>query len=212
MLDSVPSERNRRIVFRLVRVSVNDDQFLDELNLTARAREELVSLLPEAVFQDPVEELLDAPFRPTTRLRRKTRFSDGSYPVFYSALAAETAKAEIAYWFRTQYAGKPQRSRSAYYQGFCCIFEGLEKDLRSMVLDCPDLVHHSDYSFCNRLGVEARDRGIDGLVVPSARHDGANMPIFQRRAVRDPELGAIVELTYKPDTGVVSFNCFAQDK
>ena len=154
--------------------------------------------------RDPIEELLDGPFRARAKLRSKTRFSDGSFPVFYSALAAETAEAETAYWFRKNYAGKPRSDRRAYYQGFHCTFEGLEKDLRSRVSDWPDLVHDSDYSFCNRLGVEARDGGIDGLVVPSARHEGANMPIFVRQAISGPELEAIVAMTFSPDTGEVS--------
>ncbi len=149
-----------------------------------------------------MEYLLDKPFR--RKAKFKTRFSDGSFPVFYGALAAGTAEAEVAYHFGNGYAGKPQGKRTAYYRGFRCTFAGLEKDLRSKARDWPDLVHDSDYSFCNRLGAEARERGIDGLVVPSARHDGANMPIFARRALSDPELGAIVAMTYSPDTGEVS--------
>ena len=207
MLDEIPSERNRRIVFRLSRITANDDQFLAELNLGAVAREELVSLLSGRVFQDPIEELLDGPFRPGAKLRRKTRFSDGTFPVFYSALTVDTARAEMAYWFRKIYAGEPQRKRAAYFQSFRCRFEGLEKDLRSKARDWPNLVHESDYSFCNQLGLEAREGGIDGMVVPSARHNGANMPIFMRHAISCPEFEGIVEMTYNADTAEVSIDC-----
>ena len=210
MLDEIWDERNRRIVFRLSRASADDDQFLADLELDAEAREELLNFLSGRIPQDPVGELIDGPFRPRARLRNRTRFSDGSFPVFYSALAAETAEAEVAYWFRKEYAGKPQSSRTAYYQGFRCTFEGLEKDLRSKARDWPNLVHDSDYSFCNRLGAEARGRGIDGLVVPFARHEGANMPIFARQAVSGPELEGIVAMTYSPDTGEVSINHLSQ--
>ena len=207
MLNEIPSERNSRIVFRLSRVSANDDQFLAQLNLDAMAREELVDLLSGKIPQDPIEELLDGPFRLRAKFRTKTRFSDGTFPVFYSALAVETAKAEMAYWFRRDYAGKPRRHRTAYFQSFRCRFEGLEKDLRSKASDWPNLVHESDYSFCNQLSVEAREGSVDGLVVPSARHEGANMPIFVRHAVSGPELEGIVEMTYSPDTGDVSIDC-----
>ena len=133
-------------------------------------------------------------------------FLDGSFPVFYSALAMETAQAEVAYWFGKVYAGRPQGARTAYYQSFRCTFEGLEKDLRPKTRDWPDLVHDSDYSFCNRLGAEAREQGVDGLIVPSARHEGANMPIFARKAVSDPELEGIVRITYSPDADETSID------
>ena len=206
MLDGIPSERNSRIVFRLSRVSANDDQFLAELNVDAVAREELVNLLSGRIPQDPIEELLDGPFRLRAKFRTKTRFSDATFPVFYSAPAVETAKAEMAYWFRKDYVGKPRRNRTPYFQSFRCRFEGLEKDLRSKARDWPNLVHESDYSFCNQLGVEAREGGVDGLVVPSARHEGANMPIFVRHAISGPESEGIVEMTYSPDTGEVSID------
>lgn len=162
MLDNIPDARNRRTVFRLSRVSVDDDQFLAELNLDTETRKELLDLLSGRVHLNPPDELLDGPFRLSAKLRRRTRFSDGSFPVFYSALAAETENAEMAHWFRKGYAGEPSGKRTAYYQGFRCTFEGLEKDLRAKAQGWPDLVHDSDYSFCNRLGAEARERGVDG--------------------------------------------------
>ena len=211
MLDEIPSERSQRVVFRLSRVSANDNQFLTSLNLDPEARDELLNILSGSVSWDSNRELLDGPFRPRAKLRNRTRFSDGSFPVFYSALASETAETEMAYRFRNAYAGKPQSKRTAYYQGFRCTFEGLERDLRSKAPDWPELVHDSDYSFCNRLGAEARDRAIDGLVVPSARHEGANMPIFTRQAVSDPELEGMVAITFSPDTGEVSVDPLSQD-
>ena len=90
-----------------------------------------------------------------------------------------------------------------YYQTFNCTFAGIEKDLRPKLQEWPALVH-DDYSFCNQLGAEARRLEIDGLVTQSARHDGANQPIFRRRAVSDPELEGMVAMTYHPDTGKVT--------
>lgn len=211
MLDEIPSERGQRIVFRLSREPAGDDQFLASLDLDPEASDELLNTLSDGTPRDPILELLDGPFRPRTKLRNATRFSDGSFPVFYSALALETAETEVAYWFRRSYAGKPQSKRTAYYQGFRCAFEGLEKDLRSKVLDWPDLMHDSNYSLCNRLGAEARDRTIDGLVVPSVRHEGANMPIFTRQAVSDPKLEGMVAITLSPETGEVSVDSLSQD-
>ena len=211
MLDDIPGARNRRIVFRLSRVSAHDDRFLADLNLDDRAREEVLDLLSGRIPGNPIDELLDGPFRPRPKLRRRTRFSYGSFPVFYSALAAETANAEMAYWFRKDYAGDPPGNRTAYYQGFRCTFEGLEKDLRPKAPDWLDLVHDSDYSFCNRLGAEATEQGVDGLVVPSARHEGSNMPVFARQALSGPELEGIVAITYNPDSGEASIDRLSQE-
>lgn len=198
MLDEIRSERNQRVVFRLSRVSARDDKFLSELDLDEEGLEELSTLLNGRIPSNPIEELIEGPFRPRKKLRNKTRFSDGSFPVFYSALATETAEAEVAYWFQKEYAGRPRDKRTAYYQGFHCTFEGLEKDLRHKTADWPKLVHDSDYSFCNLLGEEARQQKIDGLIVPSVRHEGSNVPIFAQQAVSDPELDGIVAITYNP--------------
>lgn len=203
MLEEILGERHRRVVFRLSRVSSDDDRFLADLDLDADDQAELLMLLSGMISKNPIDDFLDGPFRPTRRLRRKTRFSDGSYPVFYSALEAETAEAEVAFWFGREYVGAPKSSRTAYYQRFRCMFNGIEKDLRPKARAWPDLVHDSDYSFCNQLGAEARASGIDGLVVPSARAEGANMPVFLRSALSDPKLDEVVAVTYSIDTNDV---------
>ena len=82
------------------------------------------------------------------------------------------------------------------------MFTGVEKDLRGKLDDWPDLVA-DDYAFCNRIGAEARELGIDGLVTPSARHPGANQPVFQRSALSEPRHEGAVSMTYDPDTGSV---------
>ena len=161
-------------------------------------------MLAEAGYSLDLNELLDAPFRPKRRLRRQTRFSDGSFPVFYSSLDAQTADAEVRYWFLL-FRGEPKYRRTAYYRRFSCAFDGVEKDLRPKLADWPGLIHASNYAFCNQLGVEARQSGIDALVAPSARRpDGANLPVLVRHAICDPELGDLVSLTFDPDSREVS--------
>lgn len=94
-----------------------------------------------------------------------------------------------------------QSLRTAYYQQFVCRFDGIEKDLRPKIEEWPDLVHDSDYSFCNRLGSEANRLDLDGLVTQSARHHGSNLAAFRRRAVDNPVLQGRVAITYDPTTG-----------
>lgn len=69
-------------------------------------------------------------------------------------------------------------------------------------MDWPELVG-DDYAFCNKIGAEARHLGLDGLVTPSARHSGANQPVFCRRAISDPRQERTLAMTYDPETGSV---------
>jgi len=174
-----------------------------ELQLDRQGSDELQKLLSDAGKGSDLDELIDAPFRPRRRLRNPTRFSDGSFPVFYSSLDTATAEAEMRHWLPC-YGGRPETPRTMYYQRFSCTFDGVEKDLRPKVEEWPDLVHDIDYSFCNQIGAEARRLEVDGLVTRSARHEGTNVPIFVRRAVSGPELGGVVAMTYDPATGNVT--------
>ncbi|MYA23398.1 MAG: RES family NAD+ phosphorylase, partial [Gemmatimonadetes bacterium] len=191
-------------IYRLATLPWND-QFLAELGLDELGEQELRALLVAAGYETSPEELCDTPFRPKRRLKRKTRYSDGSYPVFYSSLEPKTAEVEVEYWFRKGFAGRPKSQRSAYYQRFTCLFEGEEKDLRDKQSEWPDLVHESDYTFCNRIGAEAVRLELDGLVVPSARRErGSNLPVFKRPAIRDPESQDVVKITLDPRTGEIT--------
>lgn len=189
-------------MFRLAAIRVNED-FMEELQLDQQGQDELQKLLVDTGQELEPEDLLDAPFRPRRRFRRPTRFSDGSFPVFYSSLDSATAEAEIRHWL-PRYSGTPRQPRTLYYHRFSCTFDGTEKDLRPKLTDWPDLVHDTDYSFCNRLGAEAKRLEIDGMVTWSARHDGSNLPVFARRAVSYPKLEVILAMTFDPESGTVS--------
>ncbi|MYD60515.1 MAG: RES family NAD+ phosphorylase [Gemmatimonadetes bacterium] len=204
LLDEIPTVRNLRRIYRLANL-IRDDEFLAELGLDALGELELKELLVAAGYETSLEELCDAAFRTKCRLRRATRYSDGSYPVFYSALDPETAEAEVAHWFSKDFGGRPQGQRSAYYQRFTCLFEGEEKDLRDKQSEWPELVHNSDYTFCHRIGAEAVQLGLDGLVVPSARREnGSNQPVFRRRAISDPKTQGLVKITFDAKTGEIA--------
>ena len=60
------------------------DEFLEELELDTLGEQELRELLVAAGYGTSPEDLCDKPFRPRCHLVRATRYSDGSYPVFYS--------------------------------------------------------------------------------------------------------------------------------
>ena len=152
-----------------------------------RRTDEVIGLLRETGNEASLGDLLDAPFRPKRRLEKTgfavTRYSDGSFAVFYGALEKETAIAEMRHHFTSRFAGKPDAVRVARYRRFVCDFTGSVKDLRPMRNAWPALTRGTDYRLCNRLGVEAKEMSLDGLLAPSARCDGTNIPVFERSAL-----------------------------
>ena len=207
MLESISTESLRTDVFRFANQKRYADHFrtegFDDENVN-----EMFELLASRGISDKPENLCDGPFRPTQlqKGRLRTRFSDGSFPVFYSSLESETAEAEAQHWF-LKYAGKPTTPRTAYYARFSCRFDGSIKDLRPMRETWPALTHDSDYRFCNDLGTEAVAADLDGLLTPSARRpNGTNLPVFRRRAVSNPVVHALVAMTLDPSSGEVILN------
>ena len=201
LLDEIPTERSRRRIYRLASISP-DEEFLARLGLDALSQQELKDLLEASGHLESLKEVFDAPFRRKRRLVLPTRFSDGSYPVFYSSLDSATAEAEVGHWFMKTFSGRPQHRRTAYYQRFACSFEGSEKDLRNKRSEWLELVHGDDYTFCNRIGAEAIQLGLDGLVAPSARRaTGSNVPVFTRQAVSNPESQGVVTIAFDPRKG-----------
>lgn len=204
MLEEIPSQRNQRRIYRLAHISLDEDKeheaFLEELDLDELGKDELLTFLGDKADNWNIEELLDAPFRPKIKFKRRTRFSDGSFPVFYSSLDADTAQAEVKHWL-PKYIGQPKQPRKVYYRQFSCEFEGKEMDIRSKVTDWPDLIHDDDYTFCNKIGAEAEELKLDGIVTVSARHIGGdNLPVFFRSAIRNPELEVFLTMTFDPGT------------
>ena len=197
MLEEVQSQTIRHRVFRFAALP-KMEEFLAELDLDPQSNDELRELLTDRGHLTNMDELCDGPFRLKRKFRNRTRFSDGSFPVFYSSLEVSTAEAEVRHWF-PQYSGQPRLPRTGYYQRFSCTFDGVEKDLRPKIDEWPDLVHPTDYIFCNQLGAEAKSLNIDGLATWSARHEGTNVPIFERRAIDNPNSEGVIALTYYPD-------------
>ena len=203
MLGELPSQRRRRQVFRFATLLMSED-LMSEVGLDSRSEDELREFLLSRGYRPQNNRLLDGPFQRKQMLQERSRFSDGLFPVFYTSLDADTAEAEVRHRFLS-YSGKPQTPRTWYFQQFSCTFDGVEIDLRPKLQEWPDLVHDSDYSFCNEIGTEAKRLDIDGLVTWSARQqDGVNLPVFARRAVSTPELGSVVAMTYDPGSGGVS--------
>jgi hypothetical protein len=162
-------------------------------------------------------ELLDVPFQPfdlngVPAYSSPTRFSDGSFPVFYASMTAETSEAEVKYHRERTAMSDPARRLPVRLCVFHCELdthkavdlrpmkdEDAWKTLRSAATEDP---------FCLRLGREAR--GVDGVfdpeafLAPSARCAGTTTPTFTRGVILNAVVDRIVKLTFDPTTGRIT--------
>ena len=205
MLELVPAEQVYLNLFRFSNQQTIEHTLLEQ-GLEEDGVREMSEFLRSRGVKDAPDELLDTHFRPKAALHKgighKTRFSDGSFPVFYCALEKSTAEAEIRHWF-PRFVGSPDEPRTGHYVCFRCDFDGMTKDLTPMRTSWADVLSE-DYEFCNRLGKEAITSHLDALLSPSARSpDGTTVPVFTRTSVDNPRLLTFVTLTYDPSTGEV---------
>lgn len=192
----------RERVFRLAR-DLKLEEELARHDLDEAARNDIATALKAYGYSTDIGALLSIPFR-RKRRRRATRFSDGSFPVFYGSLEPETARSEVQHW-APSFLGRPGQSRTACYRLFRCSFRGVEKDLRPYREKWPALVQGTGYAFCNRIGAEAIRLAVDGLLTWSARRpEGTNLPVFSRASLRDPVAAELVAPTYEPTSRSVS--------
>lgn len=101
-----------------------------------------------------------------------SRFSDGSFGVFYAALALETAVAETRHHrarFMARTAEPPQELDMRVY---AVDLAARLHDIRGWHEDPPALYAPDSHAAGQALAVRLRERGADGLVYDSVRHPG----------------------------------------
>lgn len=163
--------------------------------------EDLADVLPVVSAKTPcsLEEILDGTFRPRDSANppyREGRFSDGTFGVYYSALEEETCKAEVAYHLQKDIDDPDPRS----YSMIECRYEGRTANLLGKEGQHPQLVGSMEaaWSFCQDLGREAVERGVDGFLTASARRPGGTcVPVFTREALSDPQVGNSYRMTIR---------------
>ena len=95
-----------------------------------------------------------------------TRYSDGSWRVFYSALEPETADAERGFWCLRELQSDPPEIRQFHYRELRCQFAGQVYDLRPQIEAWPFLVgKQEDYPRCQEVARTAIADNLDGLYV-----------------------------------------------
>lgn len=111
-----------------------------------------------------------------------SRFSDGSYGVWYGSDSVETTVSESAYhWYRglLNDAGFERMDVIAEREVYAVACSAALLDLSQAAGVYPDLLHPSDYAFCQSVGARIHREGHPGLLTQSVRQpEGKNLAIF----------------------------------
>lgn len=145
---------------------------------------------------------VEYPFR--TEPWHQSRYSDGTFPVWYASLDLETTICETGYHMaRHERAVEGSHSvvvrERAVYTVHC---RALLIDLSAEGERHPQLVQSADYGFTQALGKRISHEGHPGLLAPSARHAGGiNTVIFRQAVLSNPKPLCYLRYQFHPGTG-----------
>jgi len=179
MLETIDPIEIREIVYRLANPP-HLRAALAELETEGAEALEAIDFL-RGTPTDDATVLLTGPFADNSDYKPiSTRFSDGTWRVFYSALDPETCEKEVGHWCVRNMQSDPPVLRRFFYREFSCHLDGRGYDLRPMRDTWPFLTGDiSTYPQCQDLAREARTGNADAMLCPSARHrDGTTAPVF----------------------------------
>jgi len=160
----------------------------------------------EAALYDPIRAAIEWPFEHPCR----SRYSDGSFGVWYGARTLETSIRETVHHFRrdTLASEIAAHSRTPIYQErrvhrVRC--SAMLVDLRSLCAKEPRLLAPEDYSYCQSLGAQLRQAALPGVQSLSARDAGGEVAgVFLREALSDPRDVCYLTYMLQPGNGRVA--------
>ncbi len=121
-----------------------------------------------------------------------SRFSDGSYGVWYGSDTVETTVYESAYhWYRglLSDAGFERESVVAEREVYLVACDAALLDFRQTAADYQELLHPTDYAFPQMVGTRIHREGHPGLLIQSARRpEGENLAVFNPSVLSNPRL------------------------
>jgi hypothetical protein len=138
---------------------------------------------------------IDWPFRHW----HASRYSDGSFGVWYGSESVETTVFETAFhWYRGLIldAGFERESVIAERKVYAVACAAALLDARELAATDPALLHPSDYRYCQSAGARIHREGHPGLLTMSVRRAGGeNAVIFNPAVLSNPR--HLCQLTYR---------------
>lgn len=185
-----------RIRLALADLSTSLEEVLETIDfLGAKSAEEAATLL-ETPFRD------DLTYKPNA-----TRYSDGTWRVFYSALEPETAETERGHWCSKNAQSSPPAVRRFHYRQLRCRLNATGYDIRPKQADWPFLTGDSTYPPCQAVAKEAKILGAHAMLCPSARRqDGTTTPVFERHVLSEPNILNVIVIQVDAAGGIQVFH------
>lgn len=122
--------------------------------------------------------------------QQTSRFSDGSFGVWYGSDRLETSVYESAYhWFRGLLcdAGFEHEEVTIERTLYAVACDAILLDFRSAADNYPNLLHKTDYTFTQAIGTRIHREGHPGLLTFSARHQGGiNYALLNPNVLSNP--------------------------
>lgn len=209
------ADTHRDLVRNIVSLRVSEDLF-DDLTDDPEARQAALALelQTKPALMVSRQPIIDRPFEESTwntaigypfRNWTKSRYSDGSFGIWYGADTLRTTVYETVHHWRNGFladAGFTQdgiRIERKLYNVRC---DAVLIDVRAVTLRFPDLRHPTDYTLAQQVGARLHREGHPGLVATSARCDGDVYALLNPAVLTDPR--QICFLTYTTTTQGVS--------
>ena len=114
---------------------------------------------------------------------RGSRFSDGSYGVFYCAKTSLTSIAETRYHSTLFMAATHEPPMRLQMRLYSVDVSGSVTDLRAAARSHPDIVDPDNYNAAQAVGRSLRSEGTLGILYPSVRHTGGECVAAFRTAL-----------------------------
>jgi len=197
MLEGLSQIPIDQVIYRLANPPQVRDALFD-LQLSLEDALETLDFFALKSAEDAIT-LLDTPFLEDASYRPSpTRFSNGTWRVFYSALEPETAEAERAHWCRREAQSMSATSRQFHYRQLRCRLKGNGYDLRLMRMQWSFLTGDGTYPRCQALAKQAKDAQATAMLCPSARNEnGTTTPVFVREVLSEPTILGIAILVFE---------------
>jgi len=172
-----------------------DDLFEIEslTNDRLRAEQNRLYILPreEWIFGNNVSYLM-APFFHLNP--EGSRFSDGTFGIYYCAKRLETAIAETKYHREVFLRRTNEPPMHIEMREIKAQLKGGLHDVRNLAREFADVYSPSSYSAGQKLGLELRAKGSYGVLFKSVRDPGSGRndcaAVFRPKVLSNPEIGA----------------------
>jgi RES domain len=145
--------------------------------------------------------LIDWPFKHW----QTSRFSDGSFGVWYGSEQAETTIYETAFhWYNgfLKDAGLHQNQLVTERKIYKLACQAILLDATQLSTQHPDLIDPKSYVFCQQIGARLHREGHPGIATLSARKKGAtNFAILNAKVLSNPTLSS--QVSYRLEAGAI---------